>query len=65
MILKINKVEATDVYIIENTYVAKARLKNVPINKSNLSSLFMNDLGLDLVIIQANKITTKLNEIER
>ena len=64
MIPKINKVDATDVYNIENTYVAKARLKKMPINKSNLSNLFIKVLGLDFVIIQAKIITTKLSDID-
>ena len=62
VIPKINKVDATDVYNIENTYVAKARLKKMPINKSNLSNLFIKVLGLDFVIIQAKIITTKLSD---
>ena len=64
VIPKINKVDATEVDNIENTYVAKARLKNMPINKSNLSNLFIKVLGLDFVIIQAKIITTKLSDID-
>ena len=64
VIPKINKVDATEVYNIENTYVAKARLKNMPINKSNLSNLFIKAFGSDFVIIQAKIITTKLSDID-